>query len=263
MAETTHDEVPESYRPGYERAAQSILEYIAAQDLRPGDRMPTEAELGEHIGASRAITREALKVLSAIGRVQILKRRGIFVAESSGLNIVGGISFLPGDLDHVDQFFEYRLAIEVESARLAAERARPAEMSAVSQAAAASVVAAEQSDFVAFRNEDEAFHLAVAVGSHNLFVHRTVEELMMQKRQVLTIGLGGHASGPLDIAARQHVEIAEAIGRGDGEAASERMREHVQRAHQQFRRYVTQWMRGLVVSDEEALPALEALPAPK
>jgi GntR family transcriptional repressor for pyruvate dehydrogenase complex len=36
-----------SYRPGYELVAEQLLAYIAEQDLRPGDRLPTEKGLAE------------------------------------------------------------------------------------------------------------------------------------------------------------------------------------------------------------------------
>ena len=68
-----------SYRPGYERVAEQILELIADSGLRPGDRMPTENDLAARVGTSRTVVREAVKILSAIGRVSVQKGRGLFV----------------------------------------------------------------------------------------------------------------------------------------------------------------------------------------
>ena len=69
------------YRPGYERVAEQILEFIAESRLTPGDRLPTEIELAGRLGTSRAVVREAVKILSALGRVRAHKGRGLFVAD--------------------------------------------------------------------------------------------------------------------------------------------------------------------------------------
>ena len=59
---------PGAYRPGYELVAEQILRLIGELALAPGDRMPTEQNLAARFGASRTTVREAVKILSAIGR---------------------------------------------------------------------------------------------------------------------------------------------------------------------------------------------------
>lgn len=69
------------YRPGYEIAAELILEYIVREQLPPGARLPTEKELADEIRMSKTVVREAVKILSALGRLSVHKGRGIYVAE--------------------------------------------------------------------------------------------------------------------------------------------------------------------------------------
>ncbi|PNG94059.1 hypothetical protein SMF913_10084 [Streptomyces malaysiensis] len=64
------------YRPGYELVAEQILELITELRLEPGERMPTEKDLASRLGTSRTVVREAVKILSAIGRVSAQKGRG-------------------------------------------------------------------------------------------------------------------------------------------------------------------------------------------
>ncbi|WP_448333672.1 FadR/GntR family transcriptional regulator [Streptomyces sp. DSM 41534] len=64
------------YRPGYELVAEQILELITELRLEPGERMPTEKDSASRLGASRTVVREAVKILSAIGRVCAQKGRG-------------------------------------------------------------------------------------------------------------------------------------------------------------------------------------------
>src|SRR5918911_253240 len=125
------------YRPGYELVAERILQLIAELRLRPGDRMPTENELATRLGTSRTVVREAVKILSAIGRVRAQKGRGLYVADDGGM--LGSSRwegfFLPTDLDHVYRLFEFRQVQEAAASRLAATHATPAELRAIEAAA--------------------------------------------------------------------------------------------------------------------------------
>src|SRR5690349_10212481 len=109
-----------SYRPGYELVAERILQLIAELGLHPGDRMPTEHDLAARLGASRSVVREAVKILSAIGRVRAQKGRGLYVADDDGVlgSARWGGFFLPTDLDHIYTLFEFRRVQETAASRL-------------------------------------------------------------------------------------------------------------------------------------------------
>src|SRR5689334_24811382 len=98
--------------------------------------MPTENELAGRLGTSRTVVREAVKILSAIGRVRAQKGRGLYVADDEGMlgTARWGGFFMPTDLDHVYMLFEFRRIQEMEASRLAATRATPAELRAVEAA---------------------------------------------------------------------------------------------------------------------------------
>lgn len=70
---------PADTRPLYQQLAALLREQIRAQELAPGSRMPTEAELGERYAASRNTVRLALDVLRNEGLVTSLQGRGTFV----------------------------------------------------------------------------------------------------------------------------------------------------------------------------------------
>src|SRR5690349_4222380 len=69
-----------AYRPQYEIVAEKIVEFISNTGLQPGDRLPTEQKLGEQLGVSRGIVREAIKSLTATGLVAARKGVGVYVA---------------------------------------------------------------------------------------------------------------------------------------------------------------------------------------
>jgi DNA-binding FadR family transcriptional regulator len=228
-----------SYRPGYELVAEQLLEYIAGQNLRPGDRLPTEAGLAEILGASRNVTREAVKVLAAIGRLSVRRGAGIFVAEASGGLADDHLSrFRPTSMEDVLMLLDYRTVIESETARRAAGLATPIEVRAVREGAQSSLTAAQQNDVHAFARADETFHDAVGAASHNVFLRSSVAGVRRLASQSDVLLFHGDAPGSLEVAARQHLAIAEAVAAGEADLASELMVEHIATTQSQFERKI-------------------------
>lgn len=77
------DEMWESLQRGRvsDLIARRILDVIAKDQLRPGDRLPPERELAATLGASRPSLREALRSLKAQGRVDVRHGSGVYVAD--------------------------------------------------------------------------------------------------------------------------------------------------------------------------------------
>lgn len=65
--------------PLYVQVREAIRREIDEQGLRPGDRLPTEPELGARFGVSRATVRQAVGELEAAGVVHRQQGRGTFV----------------------------------------------------------------------------------------------------------------------------------------------------------------------------------------
>lgn len=60
----------------------TVREALIQKKLRPGDKLPSEAELAASMQVSRSTIREAMKVLSACGVVDIRRGNGTFICES-------------------------------------------------------------------------------------------------------------------------------------------------------------------------------------
>jgi len=84
-ADDAGHEISGTYRPRYELVAEQILQLIGELALQPGERMPTENHLASRLGASRTVVREAVKILSATGRVSAQKGRGLYVADGESM----------------------------------------------------------------------------------------------------------------------------------------------------------------------------------
>jgi len=69
------------------------MELILDRDLDAGDPMPTENELCEVLGVGRNTLRESLKVLQALGVIEIRHGFGMFVAPSNFDALADGLTF--------------------------------------------------------------------------------------------------------------------------------------------------------------------------
>ncbi|WP_202868789.1 FadR/GntR family transcriptional regulator [Kribbella antibiotica] len=229
-----------AYRPGYELVAEQILQLIAELGLHPGDRMPTENELATQLGSSRTMVREAVKILSAIGRVRAHKGRGLYVADDDGMLGSGrwGGFFHPTDLDHVYMLFEFRRVQETAASRLAATHATPAELRAIEAAGETCRQGYLTEQVAVFDRGDDDFHLGIATASHNHFLVASVREARRLQRQSSVIGLHGTVGGHATEAVEEHAAIYQAIRDGDPDAAAHATAVHLDNTLEDYRRQI-------------------------
>ena len=105
-----------------ERAFASIRQLIEDDAYKPGDALPSQRELAERFGVSRASLREALSSLSALGMVRIQPGKGVFIqAQPSAVTEVDQTARWPfaKQISAADTF-QLRFALEGFSANLAA-----------------------------------------------------------------------------------------------------------------------------------------------
>jgi len=234
-----------TYRPGYELMAEQILELIAQSQLRPGDRMPTENAIAAQLGTSRTVVREAIKILSALGRVRPQKGRGLYVADDDGmLGMRWDGFFLRTDLDHVYMLFEFRRVQESEASRLAASRATPLELRAIEAGAQVCREGHVTGQPALFRRGDDEFHLSIASASHNPFLVAAVREARRLLMQSATIGLHGTVGGHAAEAVEEHAAIYSAVRDGDADGAARAAAVHLDNTLQDYRREIQRRLFG-------------------
>ncbi|MGI5281721.1 GntR family transcriptional regulator [Nonomuraea polychroma] len=73
--------------PIYRVIVNAIKDDVAAGQLKPGQMLPTEAELGEIHGASRLTVRRALAVLREEGVIYTVRAEGSYVGPEDALRI--------------------------------------------------------------------------------------------------------------------------------------------------------------------------------
>ncbi|MBI1895867.1 MAG: FadR family transcriptional regulator [Acidobacteria bacterium] len=118
-----------------QRAQQQLEELIVSGKLRPGDRLPSESEMGKMLGVSRTVVREAVRLLSAKGLVDARTGSGIYVLELNSSMIRDPMDLLlRSRAITVEDIVEVRALIEVHLAGLAAQRATSEDIAAMEDA---------------------------------------------------------------------------------------------------------------------------------
>lgn len=87
------NEAAQVVRPGRASATQRIKAYILERHLRPGDPLPTEAELCAALRVSRSSVREAVRTLAALDIVEVRHGYGTYVGRLSLSALVESLAF--------------------------------------------------------------------------------------------------------------------------------------------------------------------------
>ena len=72
-------------RPLAEQVSEKIKQYIILNDLKDGDKMPTEPTLVEIFGVGRSTIREAVKILVSQNILNVRQGSGTYVSEEIGV----------------------------------------------------------------------------------------------------------------------------------------------------------------------------------
>lgn len=188
-----------------DRAYATLHSDIINWRLKPGSVLG-EVELSERLGVSRTPIREALARLGAEGLAEPQSGRGMVVSEIS--------------LDHLDELFELRSALECRAAELAAQRRDPEIFLALHgklNNAGALITEDDPSRTEYYRLAGELDSAVdAAVGNH--YLNQALKNLRVHLVRVRRLGKDNPAR--LRDAAREHAAIALAIAYGNPAVAS-------------------------------------------
>ena len=207
-------------------AAETLRRRIADGDFGPSYRLPPERVLVDELGVSRAVLREALSSLEALGLVEARGAAGRFVtAGDPGRSQSMVAAWLHQHARELLEIDEIRSVLEahairslsdwdaLDAARRAADLLRTQEG------------AVEQGDVVAAAEADAAFHRLLCSYSQNAALRSLADGLVEGSRR------GALAIYSLPEAARrsvaQHVGVVDALVAGDTVRAAELARAHM------------------------------------
>lgn len=213
----------------YRIIANQIAGKIRDGEFQVGGRLPSERELAEQLGVSRASVREALIALELEGYVSVRVGTGVFVLSDHHPDETRQKGHGPSKADYENDLgpfdlLETRLLLEPESAALAAERATDAQIQDIREAQAE--MAGNPNPSLA----DHAFHMAVAVASGNAALVAVIDHIWsLALNSAVFSRMDKHFvdARVWDKADKEHMRILEAIVARDAVRARSAMHDHL------------------------------------
>lgn len=145
---------------------RQVRALITSGQLAPGDKLPAERKMAQRLGVSRGHVRDALQKLEFYGILRTLPQSGTVVA-GMGISALEGLITDVLQLEDSDFYslVETRVMLELQIAKLAAERRTPEDLIEI-QSALESYEETIRKGEPAIE-EDLLFHLSIADASKN------------------------------------------------------------------------------------------------
>ena len=220
-----------------DEVARLIGAEVSSGRLQPGDRLPTEQQMCDSYGVSRAVVREAVSRLKSDGLLVSHQGRGVFV------NPDGPRAAFRMDVPDLDDkaelahIVELLGAVEGTAAGLAAERRTKKELAAIKRHLDGMARAVKRGDDGV--EDDLRFHQTIALAAHNPFFVSLVDFLDARVRRLMLVARANTAriEGLADKVQAEHEAIFEAIAARDPAAARAAAESHLRNAAQRLRLY--------------------------
>ncbi|QIS11215.1 MULTISPECIES: FadR/GntR family transcriptional regulator [Nocardia] len=204
-------------------AIAKIKAMIVSGDLKPGSRLPREADLAAELGVSRNSLREAVRALALVRILDVRQGDGTYVSSLEPNSLLDAMSFLLEfhQDDSVLDILGVRRILEPAATALAATRMTDAQIEhlrTLVEPAGRSVT-----DLVAL---DLSFHAAVAAASGNKVLASLLDSLSLPTTRA-RIWRGVTEEGAFERTVAEHRAICDAIAARDPELAHARALAHV------------------------------------
>lgn len=170
-----------------ERVIDEICTYIESKGLTTGDKLPPERVFIELFGVSRSSLREALRVLSTVGIIDVRHGDGMYVASTTPAVQANPKALFDATEQHaLRNLVETRLGIELAAVTAATRRASDEDLASLQRML--DEQEAQMSQDPNFTWEPLGFELAVVEISGNSWLH-DVELMLRDSWLALSAGL--------------------------------------------------------------------------
>jgi GntR family transcriptional regulator, transcriptional repressor for pyruvate dehydrogenase complex len=221
-----------------EKVVATLFDEIERGTLRPGDKIPTEAELMKQLSVSRSVVREAVSRLQAANVVETRHGIGTFILAPADREAVRMPDADLSNLLDIMAIIEFRIDLEGAAAALAATRRTEQHLKQIA-AALGRFEAQVANGSMDVLEHDVEFHLQIARASGNRYFHDVLSQ--MGRAVSPRTRLGREEIAELDQIERlrqvlsEHKAIYQAIVRQDPDDARAAMRMHLSNSRERLR----------------------------
>lgn len=201
------------------------IEQLVTSNLKPGDKLPTEAEFSEQFDVGRSTIREALKGLEVKGLI-IRNNEGSFVSETVNQCLLEPLTLLVNmQIGSVEDLLEIREIIELGAIRIAALKITEEELLELEHLNWQ--LQEPGADSYTMQVRDIEFHHAIAASTGNT----VLVELLDAMRKVIALRVEDAWASHMVIhdMCADHREIINALRTHDGEKAYQVMSDYFHR----------------------------------
>ena len=199
------------------KAIHSIRLMIVTGELAPGDRLPPEQELADHLGVSRGSLREAVRALSEINVLDVRRGDGTYVTSLAPSELLAGMVFAMELFQEkgLDEVIEVRQLLLPPAAALAAQRVTESQLAQMRDVISHIEKAVDPDDIARLHDQ---FAALVYDASGNETLASILRALQMRGENVRRAWLSAEPD-------RRHIALAhqrmllDALERGDSDMA--------------------------------------------
>ncbi len=161
-----------------DEAIEKIKQMIVSGRVRPGEKLPKEADLAAELGLSRSSLREAVRALSLINVLDVRQGDGTYATSLAPALLLEAVTFIVDFHrdDTVLEFLEVRRILEPAATALAALRMPAEDLPELERILESAKADSPSDDFV---KADLEFHKKIAVGAGNSVLASLVDNMSM------------------------------------------------------------------------------------
>jgi len=207
--------------------AREIHDRIVSGALKAGDKLPTESELSESFGVSRAVVREAIAQLRQEGKIETRQGVGAFVTEPDRRHSIKIDDQALRDPESFRSLFQLRNVLEVEAAGLAAQNYTDADLLKIDDALNRMQHADKWSEDGVVADLDFHYALACATGNEYfpLFIGFISEKISFAIN--VTRAAQPVREELIKVTIAEHIAVRDAVAARDIDAARHAMELHI------------------------------------
>lgn len=208
-----------------EQVVNAIVQYIQENNLKTGDKLPTEKEFSDKFNVSRTSVREAIKALGINGILKSIPGKGTFLQDKAGALDIEGDGLLRMEAyTTINDVMEVRTPLEIQAAKLAAKRCTDSEVDEIENICRKYEEAVQHGDD--FAKWGQAFHERLIKISGNKMLMKVLKSLRymtnLYRDRLAKKNIG------VEYYLKSHEIMCKALRTHDEEMAANEMAKHMQ-----------------------------------